>query len=75
MNAGEFDHLPEPERLSAAIRLVISRGLVGQAVNNPISFKEGSPAVAKGMTDQLFGNNLVPQQGTSNRLKYEDLLK
>lgn len=75
VNAGEFDHLPEPERLSAAIRLVISKGLVSQAANNPISFKEGSPAVAKGMTDQLFGNNLVPQQGTSNRLKYEDLLK
>ena len=66
----------EAPDLATAIRIVISKGLVSQASNNPISFKEGSPAVARGMTEQLlFGNDLVPQQAVGNRLKYEDLLK
>lgn len=75
VNAGEFDHLPEPERLSAAIRLVISRGLVGQAAGSVHGLTDGIVATSRRFGNELFGNNLVPQQGTSNRLKYEDLLK
>lgn len=43
-----------------AYQIMISKGLISQAAQNPMSYKEGSVPVAKDMVRNLFSNDVVP---------------
>lgn len=55
-NAGLAPSIPE------AYQIKISKGLINQASQNPMSYKEGSVNVAKGMVRNLFSNDVVPNK-------------
>jgi hypothetical protein len=45
-----------------AYQIMISKGLISQAAQNPMSYKEGSVSVAKDMVTNLFSNDVVPNK-------------
>ena len=45
-----------------AYQIMISKGLISQAAQNPMSYKEGSVPVAKDMVRNLFSNDVVPNK-------------